>query len=64
MKGKYKAVLAIAAFLMLYAWASTQEWTEQVICNMPEKAYTEIKDTLGEDASDHDIARYYQKNYR
>lgn len=64
MKKKYRAALAAAAFFALYAWASTQEWTEEVIHHMPEKAYTEIKEKLGENASDHDIARYYEKNYK
>lgn len=64
MKRKYKIMTAAAVFFALYAWASTQEWTEEVICHMPEKAYSEIRETLGDNASDYDIAKYYQKNYK
>lgn len=63
MSKKAKTALAVLAIAVLLGIAGRIDYTEEVIYHMPEKAYNEIRDTLGHDASDYDIARYYQENY-
>lgn len=63
MKKKHITAIAILAFVILLGIAGRIDYTEEVIYHMPQKAYNEIKDTLGHDASDYDIARYYTSNY-
>lgn len=63
MSKRVKTALAVLAVILLLGIAGRIDYTEEVIYHMPEKAYNEIRDTLGHDASDYDIARYYQENY-
>lgn len=63
MSKKVKTALAVLAIAVLLGIAGRIDYTEEVIYHMPQKAYNEIRDTLGHDASDYDIARYYQENY-
>lgn len=62
MNRKTKAILAVTAVVILLGIAGRADYTEEVIYHMPEEAYREIKDTLGEGASDYEIAKYYQRN--
>lgn len=64
MKKKGKIVLAVVAAVVLLGIAGRMDYTEQVLYTMPDKTYQEIKDTLGEDASDYEIARFYTKRYK
>lgn len=54
---------AVAAMFVLLGIAGRMDYTEQVVYNMPQEAYDEIRDTLGHDATDFEVAKYYQKNY-
>lgn len=65
-KRQRKALTAIAiiAAVLLLGIAGRMDYTEQVLYTMPDRAYSEIRDTLGEDASDYEIARFYVKNYK
>lgn len=56
--------IAIIAVVFLLGIAGRADYTEEVIYHMSQSAYDEIKDTLGEGASEYEIARYYQKNYK
>ena len=62
MNKKTLTVLAVIAIVIMLGIAGRMDYTEQVIYHMPKSAYDEIKDTLGERASEYDIAKYYQKN--
>ena len=62
MKKKALTILAVATVVVLLGIAGRMDYTEQVIYHMPKSAYDEIKDTLGEGASEYDIAKYYEKN--
>ena len=64
MSKKVKSVLAVLVVIILLGIAGRMDYTEQTMYNMPNKAYNEIKDTLGEDASDYEIAKYYNKVYK
>lgn len=61
-----KALTAVGIVLMILMLgiAGRVDYTDAVIPDMPQSAYDEIKDTLGEGASEYDIAKYYHKNYR
>lgn len=48
---------------VLLGIAGRMDYTEQVVYNMPQEAYDEIRDTLGHDATDFEVAKYCQKNY-
>lgn len=50
--------------VLLLGIAGRVDYTDTVILHMPQSAYDEIKDTLGEGASEYDIVKYYKKNYR
>ena len=65
-KRQRKALTAIAiiAVVLLLGIAGRVDYTDTVILHMPQSAYDEIKGTLGEGASEYDIAKYYKKNYR
>lgn len=65
-KKQRKALTAIAiiAVVLLLGIAGRVDYTDTVILHMPQSTYDEIKDTLGEGASEYDIAKYYKKNYR
>ena len=63
-KQKVFTVAAVVAIVLTLGIAGRMDYTEQVLYTMPDKAYSEIRDTLGEDASDYEIARYYVKNYK
>lgn len=52
----------IVVMVLLLGIAGRFDYTEAVTYNMPNSVYDEIKDTLGEEASDYDIAKYYQKH--
>lgn len=62
MKKKALTILAVTTVVVLLGIAGRMDYTEQVIYHMPKSAYDEIKDKLGEGASEYDIAKYYQKN--
>lgn len=64
MRLKHKAVIAVVSAVVLLGIAGRMDYTEQVLYTMPDRAYSEIRDTLGEDASDYEIARFYVKNYK
>lgn len=61
---KALTAIGIVVMLCLLGIAGRIDYTEAVMYNMPNSVYNEIKDTLGEKASDHEIVKYYQKNYR
>lgn len=63
MKKKHITAIAILAFVILLGIAGRIDYTEEVIYHMPQKAYNEIKQAIGEDASEYEIARYYVENY-
>lgn len=54
--------IGIVVMVLLLGIAGRVDYTESVTYNMPNSVYDEIKDTLGEGASEYDIAKYYQKN--
>ena len=64
MKTKVKIVLAMVAAAILLGIAGRMDYTEQVLYTMPDKAYSEIRASLGADASDYEIARFYVKYYK
>lgn len=64
MKPRYKAIMAAAAAIILLGWAGRMDYTEEVIYNMPNEAYSQIKERLGEGASDYEIAEFYIENYK
>lgn len=61
---KREKVLAIVAAaiigMFLFVKAGRREHAENVCLSMGANAYNEIKAVLGEDASDIDVARYYE----
>ena len=65
-KRQRKALTAIAiiAVVLLLGIGGRVDYTDTVILHMPQSAYDEIKDTLGEGASEYEIARYYNKEYK
>ena len=64
MKAKHKAIIAVAAVIILLGWAGRMDYTEEVIYNMPDEAYSQIKERLGEGASDYEIAKFYIENLK
>ena len=61
---KAMTAIAIIAVVLLLGIAGRVDYTDTVILHMTQSTYDEIKDTLGEGASEYDIAKYYKKNYR
>lgn len=55
------AVLGMLAFVFILGIAGKMEYTEEVIYNMPDKAYEEITSKM-QGASDYEIAREYLSN--
>ena len=55
-------VVAVIAAIIILGYAGRMDYTEEVIYNMPNEAYRQIKDTLGKDATDYEIAEYFIKN--
>lgn len=55
---------SVLGMFMLLGIAGRMDYTEEVIYHMPQETYNEIKDTLGESASDYEIAKYYSKVYK
>ena len=55
---------SVLGMFILIGIAGRMDYTEEVIYHMPQEAYNEIKDTLGEGASDYEIAKYYNKVYK
>ena len=64
MSNKVKSILAVLFVIILLGIAGRMDYMEEVIYHMPQEAYNEIKDTLGESASDYEIAKYYNKVYK
>lgn len=64
MSNKVKSILAVLFVIILLGIAGRMDYTEEVIYHMPQEAYNEIKDTLGEGARDYEIAKYYNKVYK
>ena len=64
MSNKVKSILAVLLVIILLGIAGRIDYTEQTMYNMPDKTYNEIKDTLGEGASDYEIAKFYNKVYK
>lgn len=56
--------LGIVFIVFMLGIAGRVDYTEETTLGMSEEAYNEIKDTLGEGASDYEIAKYYNKVYR
>ena len=63
MKKKILMAAAIVFVVLMLGIAGRIDYTEQVIVNMSEQTYNEIKQAIGEDASEYEIARYYVENY-
>lgn len=59
---KLKIILAVVLFMVIYLFASTSDWTEEVLQSMTEAEYREVVETLGDSASDYEIARFYWDN--
>ena len=61
-----KMAIGLVITLALLGFAGTADRVEEVIYNMPDAAYHEIKSKLSEDgveATDYQIANYYIKHY-
>lgn len=56
--------LGIVFIVFMLGIAGRVDYTEETTLGMSEEAYREIKDTLGEGASDYEIAKYYNKVYK
>lgn len=56
--------LGIVFIVTMLGIAGRVDYTEETTLGMSEEAYREIKDTLGEGASEYEIARYYNKEYK
>ena len=56
-----KVGLFVVAFFILLGIAGRTDYTEEVLSEMTEETYNEIKDTL-HGASDYEIAKYYMKH--
>lgn len=55
-------LLGMIAFLFLLGLGGRQDYTEQVVYTMPQKAYERIVLQLGDGASKYDIVNEYQSN--
>lgn len=53
--------LAIVVVLVL-GLGGRSDWSDQIICAMPQTAYDEIAQKLGDDCTDYDIAKEYMSN--
>lgn len=58
---KIFTAIAVIAVVFALGYAGRMDYTEEVIYNMPNEAYRQIKDTLGKDATDYEIAEYFIK---
>lgn len=56
--------MGIVFIVTMLGIAGRVDYTEETTLGMSEEAYREIKDTLGEGASEYEIARYYNKEYK
>lgn len=59
---KIFTAIAVVAIIITLGYAGRMDYTEEVIYNMPNEAYRQIKDTLGKDATDYEIAEHFIKN--
>lgn len=55
-------VIAVAAFFALMAWASTEDYKETVLYNMPQEAYEQIYLELGHGCTDRQVIDKYISN--
>ena len=55
-------LLGCIVFFILLGLVGRQEYAEQVVYTMPQEAYEQIIITLGDGASNVDIAEEYMKN--
>lgn len=56
------SALALVAFLILFAWASTADYRETVIRSMPNETYHAIYTKLGHGCTDSEIVEEYNNN--
>lgn len=56
---KIFTAIAVIAVVFTLGYAGRMDYTEEVIYNMPNEVYRQIKDTLGKDATDYEIAEYF-----
>lgn len=64
-KNTIKSILTavgIIAFLIVFAWASNEDYKETVIYSMPNEAYMEIYNKLGHGCTDSQIIDEYMEN--
>lgn len=58
---KISYLIGLFGFLYILGIAGTHDWAEEVVAHMSEENYKSIKDSLGEYASDVEIAKAYKK---
>ena len=62
MKKQIKVILCCVFLFAALGFAGRSDWSDQVICAMPQTAYDEISRKLGENCSEYDIAKEYMSN--
>lgn len=56
--------VAVTAFLAFWAWASTEDYKETVLYNMPQEVYQKIYSELGHGCTDRQIIDKYMSNQK
>lgn len=57
-----KFILCCVAIFAALGFAGRSDWSDQVICAMPQKAYDKIAQKLGKNCTEYDIAKEYMSN--
>lgn len=57
-----KITLAVVVSVLLFGYAGTMDYTEQVIYNMPSETYKKIKKKLGDGCTSYEIVQEYKNN--
>lgn len=62
MKKVLKLMAVAIVVVLVLGLGGRSDWSDQVISAMPQTAYNEIAQKLGEDCSEYDIAKEYMSN--
>ncbi len=62
MKKVFKLMACAIVVVLVLGLGGRSDWSDQVICAMPQTAYDVIAQKLGDDCTEYDIAKEYMSN--
>lgn len=62
MKKVFKLMACAIVVVLVLGLGGRSDWSDQIICAMPQTAYNKISQKLGNDCTEYDIAKEYMSN--